>query len=59
VRRLSRWRFAVIKVRSAETDPMSILWLTMRTLRAILTDSHLWVPLLVLVAGIALLLQLI
>jgi hypothetical protein len=31
----------------------------MRTLRAILTDSHLWVPLLVLVAGIALLLQLI
>jgi hypothetical protein len=31
----------------------------MRTLRAILTDGHLWVPLLVLVAGIALLLQLI
>ena len=31
----------------------------MRTLRAILTDVHLWVPLMVLVAGIALLLQLI
>jgi hypothetical protein len=31
----------------------------MRTLRAILTDSHLWVPLLVLVAGIVLLLRLI
>jgi hypothetical protein len=31
----------------------------MRTLRAILTDIHLWVPLLVLVAGIALLMRLI
>ncbi len=31
----------------------------MRTLRSILTDRHLWVPLLVLVAGVALLLRLI
>jgi hypothetical protein len=50
---------SVINGSICRTDPMSILWLTMRTLRSILTDSHLWVPLLVLVAGIALLLQLI
>jgi hypothetical protein len=30
----------------------------MRTLRSILTDSHFWLPLLVLVAGIILLLRL-
>jgi hypothetical protein len=33
--------------------------MTMRTLRAILTDSQLWVPLMVLVAGVALLLRLL
>lgn len=37
---------------------MSILWLPMGTLRAILTDIHFWLPLLVLIAGIALLLRL-
>ena len=44
---------------SAENRFDEYTWLTMRTLRAILTDSHLWVPLLVLVAGIALLMRLI
>ena len=38
---------------------MSILCLSMTTLRAILTDIHLWVPLLLLIAGIILLLRLI
>lgn len=38
---------------------MSILWLTMKSLRAVLTDSHFWVPLAVLAAGIALLLRLV
>lgn len=42
-----------------KTDPMSILWLTMKSLRAVLTDSHFWVPLAVLAAGIALLLRLV
>jgi hypothetical protein len=31
----------------------------MRSLRAIITDSHFWVPLLALVAGVALLMRLI
>jgi hypothetical protein len=42
-----------------KADPMSILWLTMKSLRAVLTDSHFWVPLAVLAAGIALLLRLV
>lgn len=40
-------------------EPDEYTWGTMRTLAAILTDSHLWFPLLVLAAGVALLLRLV